>query len=731
MGKALPTILDPANADYNFGTDFSYANWTADTEITLCNVPWNNDYRDIVKFADNAALDAYIDSIAVGGVSIATSYARVNAPIRLDMKFNSAWRYNYLRASNGTGRSYYYFITDVAYLAADTTQITVQLDLWQTFGFDVQFGRCYIERGHIGIANENNFWDYGREYLTIPEGLDTGNEYQTVVTRRETLMVGTKPFDPAYDPTSETRPNILVLSSVDFFEDAGTVTDPKMKMSSPTGYGAGSFGMKAYVFEHAGGFSNFVTSMRDKPWILQGIHSVTMIPNVKRYHPRATFADVSLTWYPDITVPVSMLAEWDTSYPQFPEPRTHDMYPNWREEMLLGIPLRYRHLRKLLTYPYLVIEATTWSGNALVLKPEAWNDPNARMVERANIVPPSQRVTFSVYGYNSRFPSSDFNGDDGGEFLDMAINVDSFPSIPIMNDAGILSLAQRAHGMAFEFQSADWSQTRAMQGAQTSYNQATSGMAQSEIQTNIANQHRLNTTTYNNEMSGPSTALGMMSGVGQGAIQGAIAGVPGTLAGAAGGIAQAPFTAASAIIEARRADVNARAANQAASYSTQQQNFHNGYVRDTNRDLAEFGAQGDYANALAGINARVQDAALTQPSLRGQFGGDIIDVNHGTSELSLRWKMISGSALATIGEYWLRYGYAVHRFGYVPNSLMVMSKFTYWKLSETYIRTAPMPESFKQAIRGIFEKGVTVWADPASIGMTDVADNTVLSGVTL
>jgi hypothetical protein len=60
-----------------------------------------------------------------------------------------------------------------------------------------------------------------------------------------------------------------------------------------------------------------------------------------------------------------------------------------------------------------------------------------------------------------------------------------------------------------------------------------------------------------------------------------------------------------------------------------------------------------------------------------------------------------------------------------------MSKFTYWKLSETYISAANMPESFKQTIRGIFEKGVTVWADPTYIGNTDIADNVPLDGIIL
>jgi len=38
---------------------------------------------------------------------------------------------------------------------------------------------------------------------------------------------------------------------------------------------------------------------------------------------------------------------------------------------------------------------------------------------------------------------------------------------------------------------------------------------------------------------------------------------------------------------------------------------------------------------------------------------------------------------------------------------------------------------FKQAIRGIFEKGVTVWANPADIGTIDIGDNAPLEGVIL
>jgi hypothetical protein len=67
----------------------------------------------------------------------------------------------------------------------------------------------------------------------------------------------------------------------------------------------------------------------------------------------------------------------------------------------------------------------------------------------------------------------------------------------------------------------------------------------------------------------------------------------------------------------------------------------------------------------------------------------------------------------------------------MPNTYQVMDKFTYWKLKETYITSSTCPEGFKQTIRGIFEKGVTVWSDPSDIGNVDTAANNALTGVTL
>jgi hypothetical protein len=154
-------------------------------------------------------------------------------------------------------------------------------------------------------------------------------------------------------------------------------------------------------------------------------------------------------------------------------------------------------------------------------------------------------------------------------------------------------------------------------------------------------------------------------------------------------------------------------------------------VRDSNYDYGNFAAQGDYQTSIAAINAKVQDARMIQPTTSGQVGGDAFNLAVYKWGIFARLKILQPAAMALIGEFWLRYGYAINRFTVMPSTYQVMDTFTYWKLRETYITSSTCPESFRQTIRGIFEKGVTVWNDPTKIGNVDMATNNPLPGVTL
>jgi hypothetical protein len=722
---------NPGN--YNAVDSFNYAVWDEQTVLTLVNVPWNNDYRDIVQFGSTTNLDTWID--AQPNVTIRNmSLLKFKRNVRVNLPLNAAMRYNYLRASNPSlpvsgdfARNYYYFISDVNYLAPDTTELTLQLDVWQSFGYDVHFGSCFVERGHIGIANTNYSAGYGRDYLSVPEGFDLGGEYRTVHVKSQKIMD---------NPSVGTNYNILVVSTVDLAQDSGnfgSATNPQIVAARGSHFMGLPSGANLYILKDIQGLINFMSYYQGKPWITQGILSMTLIPKVTRYlgNNDSFLVNISPSGAPYVfEIADAASTRVDTQ-----------MMPGWRLNgafinNILGP--RYQKLRKFLTYPYMVIELTSWTGSPLVIKPEMWQDPDATVSEIATFFPTGQRVAITPRKYNSDAETSTIsentadmmNNDDGGEYLDFATILENFPQIPIVNDMSVAYIANNLHSLAFQQQSADWSQNKALAGNQVGYNQASAGMNLMSSLTGIQTGAASATAALQSDLAGRSGAISAITGIAGGAFNGASEGGPGgAVAGGMGGAIGGIGALGHAALQQQGITEGTAISNAARNASTGAQVGTAGYMRDTNKNLADWAAKGDYANAIAGINAKVQDSHMTQPSVGGQYGGEALNISNDNVGFSLRWKMLNLNAMRKIGDFWLRYGYAIEQFIPMPTNLMVMSKFTYWKLTETYISQAPIPESFKQIIRGIFEKGVTVWADPSYIGVTDWADNTALPNI--
>ena len=736
-------VTSPANADYDFGQDFNYAVWTQGTQVTLTNVPWNNDTRDVVHFPlpNGVTLNQYIDSTETDNIEINNmSYLKFGQPVLINIPFNRAFKYNYIRVNNpaqpipGTDelRTYYYFVLGVEYVSPNTTRLIVQLDVFQSFAGYYTLGNVFIERGHIGIANSKQNESYGRNYLTVPEGIDIGSEYQQVARKTENII----------DNRGGGFLNVMVLvvSTLDLNQDGGTTEAPEMNTAKGSNFESLPSGASYYVFNDITRFKNFLSIRSDQPWITQGIISITLIPRLDRYDTefwdKFDMADFNVSKPVDISQYV-------------PGANVHRMYEDWRnsDEILEAIPERWRHLKKLFTYPYMAIEMTTFSGNAIVIKPESWNDPHATIVERASFTPPNQRIDIYPRRYNAKFGSVIENmgggtsdsvsdgwknrGDDGGEYLDFKVMIANFPTLAIVNNGALNYLASQFANISYGQTSADWTQERANRSAQTSYDQGVSAINTSKNINKLGNAGIGASAANSNLLLAQQTAANGLGGVltaGAGAAVGAgpggvSMGGPVSAVGSQvmGGI-NSDLTQANSLLAANATQMVSKGSNEA-------QNLQAGYVNDTNKDLANFAAKGDYENTIAGIQAMVRGAEMVKPSISGQVGGETINLVNGSFGVSLRWKVIDPSALATVGDYFLRYGYAINRFIKMPSSLRVMSKFSYWKVKELYITSSEMPEGFKQIIRGIFEKGVTVWVKPEYIGNTDIADNVPLEGI--
>ena len=145
----------------------------------MCNVPFDNTYRDIIDWdAYGWTPYQYVKSFSkVNKVEInQLTYLAQGKPIRIPTPFTKVNQYNYVMVENPgrpidsknfegyTPHAFFYFITSVDYIAPNTTQLTLQLDVWSTYYQRIKFGRCYLERGHMGIAAIDSFNNNGREW---------------------------------------------------------------------------------------------------------------------------------------------------------------------------------------------------------------------------------------------------------------------------------------------------------------------------------------------------------------------------------------------------------------------------------------------------------------------------------------------------------------------------------------------------------------------------------------
>lgn len=725
---------DPADNDYRAGDDFNYEVWTANTEITLCNVPWDAVYKDVWQPDSVAELNKFIDESGDMAKITNAMYARVDEPISIDMPLGRAQRYNYVRVlnraqpvpGNDVPKYYYYFIRGVIHESPNTTRIIVQLDVWQTYIRLVQFGRAYIESGHIGIANKDNFRGYGRDFLTVPDGLNIGTDYVNVVTKRDLIM---QPWTPPNN-NGKISYNVMAISTVDLQAEHGTRAKPENPSARPELISGIPSGAGVYFWETPADFMAFMADFSKKPWVTGAIVSITLVPDIRRW------ADTGIGWG-GAKDPVTRARKGYN-----PATVRRDMFKSWRKsaDILNYIPARYRHLKKFLTSPYCMIEMSFNAGSAVVLKPESWNSEHASIVEMANVIPPDQRLAAIPLNYNGRNPTANSSNigapyytvwDKDGDFLDMAIFLTSFPTIPIVNNGQIAYLASNARSIAAQYSSNDWSQQKALTGNQMAFDQASAGINAGIGQANNAMAGDAAQVNIANNLAAQQALLGLFSGATMGAAGGALAGPAGLVGGAFSG-------AASGVTGMLGQGMSADAANQSLAARTGTAGTSRDisaqlgtFMRDSNKGLADWAAKGDYANARGAIDAKVQDAAMIPHGMSGQFGGETFNLVTGNMELTLRFKMIDQAALSVIGEYWLRYGYPVRRAARIPNDLRVMDKFSYWKMSEVYILNAAMPESHKQTLRGILEKGVTVWTNPRDMGMVDFADNRPLPNIVI
>lgn len=134
-----------------------------------------SDYSFIFRWASRTNQDNYFNTRVTKKVTI-TNMLYINeeaTTMRIGLPIKELVGCNYLTMINQSGnfenKKFYYFISDIKYINNNVTEIAIQLDVWNTFYWDIDFDECLIVRQHTPS-------DYYFEHL-VPETIGTGEYF--------------------------------------------------------------------------------------------------------------------------------------------------------------------------------------------------------------------------------------------------------------------------------------------------------------------------------------------------------------------------------------------------------------------------------------------------------------------------------------------------------------------------------------------------------------------------
>lgn len=710
--------------DYDAGLAFNYDVWTPGTRVSLTQVPWDSVYRDTVLFASAAKRDEYLAGNNYRIDINSVTYLKRGEPVRLSVPYGEAVRYNYMVVENpaqpiGGDRvtKFFYFIQEVEHVNPETTRFVVQLDVFQTYMYSVRVNRGFVVRGHVGFEMEAQVSPARTShYLDQAEGIDTGDQY---------VERGFKHHNLGIDLTQ--RYMLAIATTVSFKKDPGTKDQPiSQPAASSVIWGNVRTPVEVY-FVIDNDISSFFSGLSSWPWVAQGIFNIVVVPMV---------ATNKLKLVPKIT------SSPNGSPLQFPpgnvmEPdlgvtggnATDNLYPvsDW-ENIDTAIHNAYTRVAgnspylwmgKFKTFPYCYLTITDGAGSELVIRPELLFDNKLEFASYASLVPGNEAIRVVVKNYLANGNSQDYS-----------LTLRNLPTLPALNDNAAIAVASQARSTQAARESVSWAQNKSLRGNEVGATNATLGLAGADTSAHINQMADIAQTELGNRAASQQALLGVVAATGAGASGGAMAGGAGAAFGAASGAVSGLAANVTTMMQNNVNSESLGLRNSSANAQRANSLFVGNSVRDNNKGLADWAAKGDYANQIGAITAKTQDMQMIPASMSGMFGGEVATwaMRGNNYRVSGGVKTIANSHIVRLGQTWARYGYYINRYMQL-GALHLMTRFTYWQMLDVHISGVPgMTEGNLNALRGMFERGVTLHRTPDSITDYNLPQNRVQIG---
>ena len=636
------------------------------SEVRLIkNVPFSNNYKNVIQFNDKTSQENYFKSLP-NIVTDDFKYVRNNGTIKVPYYRDEILEYNYLMFKNKAyGNKYFYaFITNISYINPNTSAISFELDVFQTWFMDVQFKPSYIEREHCQRWNSD-----GTPVInTIPEGLDYGSEY---VYKGHTRL---------YDKTNNNKVKWLVIASTIDEEDLiGEYPEFQYCFSSQALCNNIVF-IVAPMFEY-GVADNWTLNGTSLPSATEILRAFRYGSNLVKKAVSCYVTDYLPCWYTVTSVSGKLAvssqeiniykAEYGREVngnitniigidlPILSIPSNDDIQnETWSFEL---IDYKYKYLKngitesKLLMYPYSYNLLTDLQGDEFIVKNE-YNQGKSIAIDIRCALGVSNNVAYTIQGYLNS------NGIGNELYLRNGIINKNTNRLAIVDD----------YAAAY---------------AQGNMNTIEQNINATKQQTSLNNRIAQNTANTNTAITDTRNRANMLNaGIGAvgGTIEGAILGGPLALAGAVQGLSNAAQTTVSNMANSRVTEL-------------ENQNMLNNTA-----------LRGELANqqAVAGAMAKVQDAKATADNVTLQGGDTYFNYGYENLGVKLISYQITQEYIDLLQDYFGKYGYKVHKVK-IPN--------IHTRQNWNYIQTVGanivgnIPQMFIDALEQLFNQGITIW----------------------
>ena len=778
--------LDNVNV-YKYDNTLDYSRFKPTARLKMCNVPWCGDYDNVVKFDDDAARDAWFDTLEGETVNLDTMFnVKPDGASKVPVPVTSAQGYNYLvvdlprmtsdaqplaYAAGDRKRRYYYFIQDAQQLSPNSTRLILTLDVWTTYINEMQFDYVLLERGHAPVA-ASSVADYlanprdNSAYL-LSDDVNTGGEPYVETARA------------VKNYSAETQ-RACIATYANLQGDFGTAAAPKVPAISEPDV-SGVLAPRVYSLA-VGDLQPFLRALEtNAPWMKSTVLGVFFAPSdLLAQSSPFTLWDISIT-----------VLDAVQKIEPFMQPGVADF----------GYPAQAAGFAKLYTYPYAAIRIGDERGQTSTVRIEDLGANGIQLASAVNLVMPYISIDARLLGIAGATDSLTFQTIEGrtysyggawGEYLKSW-------NLPVMqvtqsaaSRAAYTTVYSRAHAKlaadnalasslasnataytnvgnsaknvtdnntvnteantAVTANANDW----ALTGSATSNKKLKSDCdADNETSTAMTGMQNdvISITTANNNASAFASTLGSVvtGGITGGSADAKSAAIGGVAdlavaiptANAAAAISQTSNSLAVTLAKTNAIKKTNNAAkftaetwgiqNNASNIATTLRNEASTKVANNNAGVMRTNAgntktTGD-ANASRAYATAIDaiSAGLNQAGVAApaQFGANANGQSSATAPRSLFAQVVTQREcdIMNAASAFARYGYALMR-EFSMERMQVMRHFTYWKCSEVWCSgNGNALESAQGAIKDILIRGVTVWSKPEEIGRVSIYDN--------